>query len=240
MYEQLPKNIQDFKNIIIYGPSGVGKYTQALKMIEKYSSSRLKYDKKMSVSSDKVEKKAKVVVEKNSKKNKEKVSLSNNKKQEFVYRISDIHYEIDMSLLGCNSKNIWHELFFQIMDIISVKPNKVGIILCKNFHCIYNELLDIFYSYMKHPLDNYKVFFILITEHIGFIPNRILNSSQLIPVTRPNKNQYLALVENQQKTILMTPFTKTKVPNVLENIDFSTINNIKELYPLKKILESAR
>ena len=43
---KLPKDIQKFKNIILYGPSGVGKYTQALNIVKKYSDSELKYEKK--------------------------------------------------------------------------------------------------------------------------------------------------------------------------------------------------
>ena len=88
-----PKNISQFGNLIIYGPSGVGKYSLMLNMIKKYSPSELKYDKKMTLQTE---------------------------KQQYVYRISDIHYEIDMSLLGCNSKILWHEIFLQIVDIVSV------------------------------------------------------------------------------------------------------------------------
>ena len=38
-------NIAD--NLIIYGAPGIGKYTQALRYIEKYSPSKLKYERKM-------------------------------------------------------------------------------------------------------------------------------------------------------------------------------------------------
>ena len=34
---KFPKNLTNFKNIIYYGPSGVGKYTQMLCSIKKYS-----------------------------------------------------------------------------------------------------------------------------------------------------------------------------------------------------------
>jgi Cdc6-like AAA superfamily ATPase len=101
--DSLPKNITELENIIIYGASGVGKYTQVLNIIKKYSPSELKYDKKITAQTE---------------------------KQEYNYRISDIHYEIDMSLLGCNSKLLWNEIFLQIVDIISVKPENTGIILC--------------------------------------------------------------------------------------------------------------
>ena len=107
IHEKLPNDPYKMGNVILYGPSGVGKYTQALKLIKKYSQSDLKYDKKL---------------------------MLNNDKYKYHYRISDIHYEIDMSLLGCNAKIIWHELFLQLVDIISISTNKFGIILCKNFH----------------------------------------------------------------------------------------------------------
>ena len=106
---KLPNNIQKMPNILIHGPSGIGKYTQVLRIIQKYSPSELKYEKRITITTY---------------------------KQQYIYHISDIHYEIDMSLLGCNAKTLWHEIFFQLIDIIAVKPQKVGIILCKNFHKI--------------------------------------------------------------------------------------------------------
>ena len=39
IYEKFPKELSKLKNIIFYGPSGVGKYTQMLKSIKKYSPS---------------------------------------------------------------------------------------------------------------------------------------------------------------------------------------------------------
>jgi Cdc6-like AAA superfamily ATPase len=63
-------NNSSFDNLIVYGPSGVGKYSQVLKILQPYSSSFLKYDKKIKIQTD---------------------------KHSFIYKISDIHYEIDMS-----------------------------------------------------------------------------------------------------------------------------------------------
>ena len=122
IYNKFPKTINELKNVIFYGPSGVGKYTQMLKAIKGYSPSELKYEKK--------------------------ISLTYNK-QQYFFKISDIHYEIDMSLLGCNSKLLWHDIYQQIVDSISAKPDKTGIIVCKNFHEIHTELLENFYSYMQ-------------------------------------------------------------------------------------------
>ena len=44
-----PKTINKLGNLIFYGPSGVGKYTQMLNSIKKYSPSELKYEKKLSI-----------------------------------------------------------------------------------------------------------------------------------------------------------------------------------------------
>jgi hypothetical protein len=182
---KMPEKKTEFGNIILYGPSGVGKYSQMLSIIKKYSPSELKYDKKMVLQSE---------------------------KQNYIYRISDVHYEIDMSLLGCNSKIIWHEVFLQIVDIVSVKSEKIGIIVCKNFHAIHTELLEIFYSYMQqynHPQLNLQIKFILLTESISFIPNRIINNCYIINIRRPSKEQYIEI--NKDSGLVRSP------PNVDHN-----------------------
>ena len=46
LYTKFPKNIENFRNLIFYGPPGVGKYTQMLASIKQYSPSLLKYEKK--------------------------------------------------------------------------------------------------------------------------------------------------------------------------------------------------
>jgi len=231
--DTLPKSLDQFQNLILYGPCGSGKYTQALKIIKKYSPSKLKYDRKISVTNEKNEKKKQTVVETTNKKKNatQKKDINISKRQEFTYRISDIHYEVDMSLLGCNSKNLWHDIYFQIVDIISVKQNKTGIIICKNFDSIYNELLDIFYSYIKHPLDhtNTHIYFIILTENISFIPNNILNSSFVVPVKRPSKNDYYNMINTQEKPFFFQTNVKSgNIKQLMDEIDESSILNSKE------------
>ena len=46
-YSHFPSSIEKLGNLIFYGPSGVGKYSQMLYAIKKYSHSELKYEKKM-------------------------------------------------------------------------------------------------------------------------------------------------------------------------------------------------
>jgi hypothetical protein len=171
IYKEFPSNLQNLRNIIFYGPKGVGKYTQMLSAIKKYSPSELKYEKKISITYN---------------------------KNVYYFKISDIHFEIDMLLLGCQSKMLWNEVYYQILDIVSAKTDKVGIIVCKYFHEIHSELLETFYSYMQTLYQqSIQLKFILLTEEISFIPDNILNSCQIIPIARPSKCQYNKILKNK-------------------------------------------
>jgi hypothetical protein len=188
IYAKFPKLIHQLKNLIFFGPNGTGKYTQMLKSIKKYSPTELKYEKK--------------------------ISLTYNK-QQYFFKISDIHYEVDMSLLGCNSKLLWHDIYQQIIDILSAKIDKSGIIVCKYFHDIHSELLDNFYSYMQKNTDkSIDLKFIIITEELSFIPDNILNCCEIINISRPTKSLYIKCV-------------KTKLPTKLK---LENITNIKFLH----------
>jgi len=187
IYSKFPNTINELKNIIFYGPSGIGKYSQMLLSIKKYSPTELKYEKKISITYN---------------------------KQQYFFKISDIHYEIDMSLLGCNSKLLWHEIYLQLIDIISAKTDKSGIIVCKYFHEIHNELLENFYSYMQqNNAISVDIKFIIITEELCFIPNNILNCCEIINIGRPSKTNYNKCLKN-------------KLPAKLE---LENITNIKNL-----------
>ena len=185
VYKKFPPKIAQLKNLIFYGPKGVGKYTQMLAAIKKYSPSELKYEKKLSVTYN---------------------------KNIYFFKISDIHYEIDMSLIGCHSKMLWNEVYNQIIDILLAKAEKSGIIVCKYFHEIHSELLDIFYSYMQSlNTTNIDLKFIIITEELSFIPDNIVNCSHLIKVPRPSRNTYNKCLKLKlKKTIQLHEITNIK------------------------------
>ena len=185
-YNNLPSKLNDLNNLILYGPSGIGKYSQCLKIIEKYSYSNLKYEKNL---------------------------IINNNDTENIIKISDIHYEVDINILGCNSKNLWHVIYNKIVDSVLVKQEKIGIILIKNFQNISNELLEILYDYMQTKINNiYYIKFIILTNSLGFIPMNIINRSEVIQYARPSKNIYQ---NNIKKNI---------------NIKLDTIENINILF----------
>lgn len=152
--------IENLTNLIIYGQKGLGKYSQSLKIIKKFSSSNLKYERKF--------------------------FLEHNK-EEYFFPLSDIHTEVDFSMLGCISKSLWHEIYKNYVDIVLSKPDKKGIMLCKNFDEIHIELYDVFASYMELFNEPYDIKFIILTENISFIHNDILNKCQILNLCKPSK-----------------------------------------------------
>jgi hypothetical protein len=193
---KLPKYIDELNNILFYGKNGIGKYTQVLKIIEKYSPTSLKYEKKINILCNKLP---------------------------FCFKISDVHFEIDMSLLGCNAKLLWHDIYNHILDIIYIKPKKIGIIVLKNFHKIHNELLDIFYSYMQNNIQkNIKIIFFIITEHISFLPENILQICQIISIKKPTLllNKTFASDKNyfNLKDYFFSSTTLSFIPNIYQTI----------------------
>ena len=200
IYLNLPDEVNNMDNMIFYGPSGTGKYTQMLACIKKYSNSNLKYEKKLSITFN---------------------------KNTYFYKISDIHFEIDMSLLGCNSKLLWNEIYFNIQDIILAKTDNIGIIVCKNFHNIHSELLDIFYSYMM-SLSNINLKFILITEKISFIPDNIINMCKIISIPRPSKANYNKCVKKKlNKGVKLSEITNIKLLNT--DLEIYSINKYNKI-----------
>ena len=188
-FHSMADTLLEHNNLILYGPAGTGKYTQALNHIKKFSPSGLKYERK--------------------------INISLCKKRQFLFRISDIHFEIDMELLGCNAKSLWNKVYLHILDILSARQIHSGIIVCRNFHKIHNELLDIFYSYMQTLVHkNINLSFIFITEAVSFIPSNILDRCIMVPVKRPTKLQY----------------GKCTSRSLLSQVNISKISNIKDLY----------
>ena len=157
-----PNNLSEYNNshVIYYGAKGIGKYSQALFNIQKYSPSQLQYQRKLIVNYD---------------------------KQDYIVMMSDVHFEIDMELLGCNSKTLFLEIIKNIQDIVQTRPNKIAIVLCKNFHLIHNELLDSFYSYMSQMNQTCTLLYHIITENMCFIPDNIVSICKTIQLSLPSK-----------------------------------------------------
>jgi len=198
-------DIQTLNNLIFYGPSGVGKYSQMLYFIKKFSPSDLKYERK--------------------------ITYVFNNKYEYTFKISDVHFEIDMELLGCNSKLLFNELYHHIIDVCQSKGTKYNLIVCKNFHCIHSELLENFYSYMQ-SIDHKNIVlkFILLTEQVSFIPKNILDRCQIISFPTLTETNYKKLSNQSQEKDYKN--LKDCILSIKKNDNYDNKKIVKTLYDM--------
>lgn len=181
IFNTLKTNI--LNNVILYGPVGVGKYTLCLSALQHLSPTGLKYYKKMYVPFEKTQ---------------------------YVLTMSDIHYEIDISRLCYTSTMLWHDIFQQILDSLSVSPPGIPkIIVCREFQEISRELLDVLYIYMQDQ----RVRFVFLTTSVGFIPYNITSiCAPIIGVPKPSKAKYTALLKHIHKPRTMIPLINIRFP----------------------------
>ena len=130
----------------------------------------------------------------------------------------------------------------QIIDIISAKMNKTGIIVCKNFNEINSELLENFYSYMQDEKAQIDIKYILLSESVSFIPDNILNCCKVITVPRPSRSLYNKCLGNKLKKNNIALNEITNMKNIQASITqlmlphevictkiIETITNIEEM-----------
>lgn len=166
--ENFPPAIHNFPNLILYGPKGAGKYSQALKIISKYSASDLKYEKRIELSLNKKKD------DERSKRNDDSANnSSSDKNAAILYKKSDIHYEIDLSLQSTVAKRVWSDLIAEINENCS----RITIVICRDFNKVHNELLAVMFSYMSK-----NIRLILLAENVAFIPIALRTKFQLVRV----------------------------------------------------------
>ena len=224
-----------FTNYIFYGPPCSYKYKNALKLIQYFSPSGLKYEKKLYI---------------------------NASKTEFYIKISDIHYEIDIENFIYNSKSLWNDIYNIIYNSIASSDLKKGYIVLRNFDKINCDLLDLLYNYMQKELfSSILIRFIIITECISFIPDKIINISKILYFSKLNKKKIYAISNknnrqflkaktleekednsndvncvNESKNTLETIIHKVNNPNIYNVLDIS--NNINYIQHHKSICET--
>tara|TARA_B110000285_G_C15095256_1_gene601582 strand:+ start:173 stop:1180 length:1008 start_codon:yes stop_codon:yes gene_type:complete len=217
VHEPINTSIGPFINhTIIYGPCGSGKYSESLQLIQNYSKTNLKMEKKMEYQTE---------------------------KGTFFYKISDIHFEIDIDLLGCNAKQNLTDIFIQITEIVVLRPERKGIILCKNFDKIHIEIVNLFYNFLYYEktcnIPNIELKFVILTNTISFLPYNILNICDIICLHKPNSMEYTKLLEvntentdrsdisDYEFTNLKELYYYKKTPNHTDNFDTITTNIIQ-------------
>ncbi len=153
----LPATLDDAVDVVLHGPPGAGKYTQAIKIVARYSQNGLRGNRTLNVEHDRG-----------------RVPIA----------MSDVHFEVDMEFLGCQSRTLWPAIHECISDVVAARDIKRGIVLCKNFHSTHKELLDTFYYYLGGPLS-----YIFTTEHLSPIPRRIVDRCLVVSVPRPPRSR---------------------------------------------------
>lgn len=204
-------NLQNIPNLLLYGPSSVGKYCEALKIIQHFSPSKLKYEKKMVI---------------------------NSIKNDHIIKISDIHYEINVENLTCISKQLFNDIYKNIIDSIESSQLKKGIILIKNFHVIDDELLEIFYSYMQKILNsNITIKYIILTEHISFINKNILDICEILYYNKLTKFNSLKKFKNNNFIKQFNDNTISSLNNkICDNLVHIILNNIIDYNMIRNLL----
>ena len=208
-------NFQDMSNYILYGPACSFKYKNCLKLLQYYSNTNLKYEKKIVIQST---------------------------KNEFIIKISDIHYEIDIAMLFYNTKQLWNDIMSVIVNIIQCSEVKKGFIVLKNFHKINNELLNIIYSYMQKDIinTNINIKFIIISESISFIPDNILNISKILYFSKLGISNYQRNMNKNNKKFFIknnSEILNINNTNILKSLDIND-SNINILYKHKSICDN--
>lgn len=134
----------------------------------------------------------------------------------YSFKISNSHIEIDFELLGTNEYLIWLKLYKMIEDI-TILHNKSIYVCCYNFHKIKNELIEMFYIFMR----NKKIFYILCTQNISFIPKHTIEKFKIIKL----KSKQLSTIDIYKE--YCTPLIDVIIEN---NIDYLLIR--EKLYDL--------
>ena len=194
------------KNIILYGSPITDTYTYAINYINQFSNSNLVYEKK-------------IIIPFNS--------------DEYIFRISDIHIEVNFQFLGCVSKNLWNVIFNHILQLAS---NRKFIILCKNFCSINNELIDHFYTYISSKRCSIEYIFLI--NNISCLPTELIDRCTIIPFDNTNlshkKVENTYVVKLTDIIINHKSFNVITTRNVLYDMLIYQINIYETIYNLLK------
>ena len=214
---------KNFANYIFYGPSCSYKYKNALKLLQHFSPSNLKYEKKLHIDLAKID---------------------------FYIKISDIHYEIDVENFIYNSKSSWNDIYTVIYNSIASSIHKKGYIVFRNFDKINYDLLELLYNYMQKELfSSLTIKYIIITESISFIPFKITNMCKVLYFSKLNKRTIYGLCNKNNRQFLKylsanntnndstkQLYNKVNNPNIFSYLDIS--NNLKYIENHKSICDT--
>ena len=159
-----------------------------------------------------------------------KITYKYNNKYDYTFKVSDVHFEIDIELLGCNAKILFNNLYYHILDVCNTRQRVNNIIVCKNFHKIHTELLENFYSYMQSiEHKNLNLIFIFLTEQVSFLPSIILKRTKIISFSKPSLSTYKKITKNKELTDININNLKDIISKN-RNVDVYKKNIVKKIY----------
>lgn len=142
-------------NYIVYGGLSHENYALACEIISEHSPSRGKFVRSLRVQFQ---------------------------KKEVLIPMGDTHFEVDIRTLGSSAKYIWTHIMQQIRDIVVLRTSPVAFVVCKNFHCISNEMLELFTSNVRETsMHDYairhrstRIYYIVLVQNVSFFPRPFL------------------------------------------------------------------
>ena len=154
-FQVIANDIKSNRHILFYGRKHSGKYVHCLRLLQLcFSPSNLKYEKKIMIEFE---------------------------KQTIACKLSDVHYEVDFSIITFHTKRVWQKLFADIVDSINAKKISRAFIVCKHFHDICKELLECFHTYLFSYAS--KITFIMLSEHFSFFPPQMLHQLNVVRIS---------------------------------------------------------
>ena len=189
------------KNIIVYGKNCLNNYVFSLINLKHLSKSELKYSRRIAI---------------------------NYKSEDIFFNISDIHFEIDLDLLGVNQYNIFLTVFQHIKENM-IFGKKCFYVMCLNFQEIKSELMNIFYTFMNE----HNIYFIILTNEISFICENVFQNSVIKKIK--GKPSHKNNSQEEQINIITKIITQDNISlfNLREQLYiFLTFNyKIQECFP---------
>lgn len=157
--DQFPTDLAEMPSIIISGPQAAGKRTLGLVVVAGFSPSAMRYEKKLYIG-------------------------ESPRRQEDApcVPMSDVHFEVDMSLPCFGNKAGWSSAHKAIVDAVEIRKDKYAFVMCTNFHLADRDLLRVFSNFMDSGVDGVNLRYILITEHYSRLPLEIRQMARRIAV----------------------------------------------------------
>ena len=169
------------RNLIVYGRGSIGKYYLAMDMIRAFSPLDLHYEKMMPIQYN---------------------------KKTYNVRISDVHFEIDMQMLGTNSRLIWQNIFAAVLDIVEAAMTKARarFIMLKNFQDVSSEMYELLLCYIGDRITKpANIYYVVITEGVSFIHNELLEKFTVVQVPVPSEGALACMNEGAAAGVWRRP-----------------------------------